>query len=435
MKKATLLCLFLILALLLSSCSLIRPTDKRPVFTEDSSERTSRRDRDSKDEEDKDEDEDDEEEDKEDEAEESSRSSSEPKPEGSDTTEEAAFRICMITDYGTIDDHAYNEAVYQGCLSFSRSKDIDLTYIRPGSDSDLDRVIAIKQAISSGYNILVLPGYSFGKALAETAGQYPDVYFIAIDLSAGDVPEGYTLPSNVVCCTYQEELAGYLAGFAAVSLGYTRLGFLGGMAVPAVVRYGYGFLQGVDDAAKGLAPDSVEVKYGYANQFYGDEYVTAVMKNWYSDGTQIIFACGGGLYTSVAEAAKEYGGKLIGTDIDLSVITDEIYGPGLTVTSAVKDFAMTAFYMLSSIVDGKFSEHGGKYENLGMDSLLPSENFVKLASSTQFSDSFTETDYYDLVGEMYLGIVSGVFSCAPDISKSPGEYGIVINVIDLGTIH
>ena len=107
-----------------------------------------------------------------------------------------------------------------------------------------------------------------------------------------------------------------MAGYAAVKLGYKKLGFLGGMAVPAVVRYGYGFVQGVDAAAAELGLTDVAVKYAYGNQFYGDADITAAMDVWYGADTEVVFACGGGIFTSAGESAKKYGKKVIGVDVD-----------------------------------------------------------------------------------------------------------------------
>ena len=125
-----------------------------------------------------------------------------------------------------------------------------------------------------------------------------------------------------------------MAGYAAVKLGYRNLGFLGGQAVPAVMRFGFGYVQGINDAAEELGiVDQVEVEYAYGGQFYGSTEITAAMDTWYSQGTEIVFACGGGIFTSAAEAAAKVGGKMIGVDSDQSPTIDA-YGEGMTVTSA-----------------------------------------------------------------------------------------------------
>ena len=212
-----------------------------------------------------------------------------------------------------------------------------------------------------------------------------------------------------------------MAGYAAVKLGYTKLGFLGGMAVPAVVRYGYGFVQGCDAAAAELGLKDVEVKYAYGNQFYGDSDITAYMDTWYSAGTEVVFACGGGIFTSAGEAAAKVGGKVIGVDVDQAATIDGLYGEGITVTSAMKGLAATVESALSAILDGSFK--GGKVDTLGLVSDVPAENFVQIAGSTQFSDSFTEEDYAALVAAMNAGDVK----VSNDIAAEPAVTAISVD--------
>jgi basic membrane protein A len=211
-----------------------------------------------------------------------------------------------------------------------------------------------------------------------------------------------------------------MAGYAAVKLGYTKLGFLGGMAVPAVIRYGYGFLQGADCAAMELGiSDQVSVEYAYGGQFYGSSEITAAMDTWYQNGTEVIFACGGGIYTSAAEAAAKVDGKVIGVDSDQAPIIDQ-YGEGMTVTSALKGLEATVNMILDSIiVSDTWSEHAGQMENLGLvDGEDLSKNYVGLAPSTQWSDDFDEDAYKELVKQMVNGdiVVSNAIDQLPDLA-------------------
>ena len=218
-----------------------------------------------------------------------------------------------------------------------------------------------------------------------------------------------------------------MAGYAAVKLGYTKLGYLGGMAVPAVVRYGYGFLQGADAAAAELGVD-VECNYAYGNQFFGDADITAAMDVWYQAGTECVFACGGGIFTSAAEAAAKVGGKVIGVDVDQAPTIDGLYGAGMTVTSAMKGLAPTTKAQLAAIVDGSFK--GGQIETLGLISATPEENYVQIPASTQFDDNFTADDYAALVADMF----SGKVTVSNDITKAAADVVSTITVNDQGNI-
>ena len=323
-----------------------------------------------------------------------------------DKPDKAAMKVAMITDYGDITDQSFNPTTYEACKAYCSENSIDFNYFKPASDADADRVAMIEKAVADGYNVIVMPGFAFGPAVKQTVNTYPDVKFFTLDVSAGDLGEDFKIPSNLYCAIYQEELCGYMAGYAAVKLGYTKFGFLGGMAVPAVVRYGYGFVQGVNAAAVEMKiADKVSVKYVYGNLFKADPAITAVMDTWYKGGTEVVFACGGGIYASAAEAAaKVEGAKVIGVDVDQSGIIDGKYGEGMTVTSAMKGLAPTVKTVLSAISADKWADFGGKMESLGLVSENPEDNYVQIPmESTQWSDGFTKDDYKTLVAAMFKG--------------------------------
>ena len=352
-----------------------------------------------------------------------------PAEQPEETPAESDYAVAMITDYGDITDQSFNQTTYEACKAFAEDNGVEFSYFKPAGDNTADRVAMIEKAIDEGYNVVVMPGYAFGEAIKETAESNSDTTFIALDVGAGDLGEDYVVPANLYCAVYQEELCGYMAGYAAVKLGYTKLGFLGGMAVPAVVRYGYGYVQGVDAAAKEL-DITVDLKYAYGNQFSGDADITAAMDTWYQGGTEIVFACGGGIYTSAAEAAAKVGGKVIGVDVDQKGIIDGSYGEGMTVTSAMKGLAPTVKHLLSEVLAGNFANYGGKIDTLGLVSANPEENYVQIpTASTQFEDGkFTADDYAALVSAMFDGTVT----VSNDITAMPAVTNV--NVEDLGNL-
>ena len=338
----------------------------------------------------------------------------------------ADFSVAMITDYGDITDQSFNQTTYEACKAYCDANGVDFSYFKPAGDSTAERVAMVESAVDEGYTVVVMPGYAFGETITQVADEYPDITFIALDVGEGDLGD-YTLPGNVYCAVYQEELCGYMAGYAAVKLGYTHLGFLGGMAVPAVVRYGYGFVQGADAAAAEAGAD-VTVEYAYGNQFYGDADITAYMDNWYQNlGVEVVFACGGGIYSSAAEAAAKVDGKVIGVDVDQAGIIDGGYGEGMTVTSAMKGLAPTVEHMLSEVAAGNWANYGGKIETLGLVSGDdPEANYVQIPmDSTQWGDGFTQDDYKALVKNMFDGkiTVSNDISAMPSTAITVNEYG------------
>ena len=340
--------------------------------------------------------------------------------------EGADFSVAMITDYGDITDQSFNQTTYEACKAYCDANGVDFNYYKPAGDSTAERVAMVEKAVDEGYTVIVMPGFAFAETITEVADEYSDVTFVALDVSEGDLGD-YTLPSNVYCAVYQEELCGYMAGYAAVKLGYTHLGFLGGMAVPAVVRYGYGYVQGADAAAAETGAD-VTMEYVYGNQFWGDADITAYMDNWYQTlGVEVVFACGGGIYASAAEAAAKVGGKVIGVDVDQAGIIDGGYGDGMTVTSAMKGLAPTVDHMLTEVAAGNWANYGGKIETLGLVSGDdPEANYVQIPmGSTQWGDGFSQDDYKALVKDMFDGkiTVSNDISAMPETAITVNEYG------------
>ena len=359
---------------------------------------------------------------------------------------EQKMKVAMVTDSGDITDQSFNQMTYEACKAWGKENDIEFNYYKPQSDSDEARTASVDQAVADGVNVIVLSGYVFAPTVIDESDLYPEVKFLALDVSAGDIcekgigegydynPDHYNVTDyynedNVYCCTYQEELSGFMAGYAAVMLGYRHLGFLGGMSVPAVNRYGYGYVQGADAAAKELGiTDEVQVEYVCGGQFYGDADITAYMDTWYgSKGVEVVFACGGGIYTSAAEAAVKTGGKVIGVDLDQSVTINE-YKDGLTVTSAMKGLQVTIDNVLDAILNDEWDEYVGKIENLGMESPDPVENYVQLPEeTTQWDDTFTKEDYQKLVERMYNGEyeVSSDSTTFPETEITATDYGSI----------
>ena len=309
-------------------------------------------------------------------------------------------KVALVTDVGTIDDESFNQACWQGVEAWCKRNNVEYTYYQPTEDSTDARVQSVAQAIAEGADTIVMPGYLFGATLTVVMEEYPDVHFIAVDVASGDLTVDnstyYDPAANTACLTFSEEQAGYLAGYAAVKDGYTKLGFLGGMAVPAVIRYGFGFVQGADAAAAELGTP-IEINYTYGGQFFGDANITAKMEGWYAAGTEVVFACGGGIYTSAVEAAKLHNGKVIGVDVDQSYIDECI------VTSAMKQLQNVTETVLDALNNGDWATYGGKVSNFS----LAEGEYVGLptdADSWRLS-TFTVDEYEALKAKLADGSV------------------------------
>ena len=328
-----------------------------------------------------------------------------PKAEGGIIT-----KVALITDVGTIDDESFNQACWEGVEEWCKKNGLEYTYYQPTEDSTDARVLSIAQAISEGYNAIVLPGYLFGASLLTVMEEYPDAYFIAVDVASGDLTLDYVNyaepAANTACLTFSEEQAGYLAGYAAVKDGYTKLGFLGGMAVPAVIRYGYGFIQGADAAAQELNAN-IEINYTYGGQFFGSPEITAKMEGWYQAGTEVVFACGGGIYTSALEAAEKNNGKVIGVDVDQSYVSE------LIITSAMKQLKNVTMTVLDALNTGKWDTYGAKVSNFS----LSEGEYVGLPTeeASWRLNTFTVAEYETVKA----GIIAGTVAVSNDTAALP----------------
>ena len=306
------------------------------------------------------------------------------------------MKVAFVTDVGNIDDHSFNQYTYEGVTRFGKASGCEVTYYKPAEDTDQSREDAINQAINDGFKTIVMAGYLFGPACNTCAIAHPDVNFLALDVSEFDLG-AKTIPSNVSLVVYKEEQCGYLAGYAAVIDGYEKLGFLGGMSVPAVVRYGQGFVQGANAAAEKLGK-TVEIKYWYSGVFAPNDEIASKMDTWYVEGTQVVFACGGGIYLSCLSAAKSNNGLMIGVDVDQSNESK------LIITSAMKALSNSVLLALTDCCKNGWTwpaAYAGKCQSLGAES-----NCVGLPMATSQFKTFTQADY----DELFKGIVDGTIT-------------------------
>lgn len=363
----------------------------------------------------------------------------EPILEGADTE---LLRIATITNFGDVNDMSYNQAVYEAMVQWCERNGAQCAYFKAEDYSTMGCVAAIEQAIADGYEVLLLPGYSFAGAIVECAPEHPDVRFLGLDIEKGDLLEAavanagecydynsnnwnledYVDLRNVYCCTYRMDVAGYMAGYAAVKMGYTELGFIGAMAVPGVIRYGYGFIQGAEEAAKQTGVQ-VNIKHGYGYFCNCDGHISKSAERWYNEGTQVIFSCGGGIWTDIAPAAMMAGGKIIGVDVDMAGLIEENFCEGLTVTSAMKDLAATTTMLLDASAwryAGNWDAYRGKVETLGMP-------YLALPESTQWNESFTKQDYEAL----RQALMDGTLCVSDDISQEPVTQYVTVDYTKL----
>jgi basic membrane protein A len=291
------------------------------------------------------------------------------------------YELALVTDLGTIDDKSFNQGAWEGLVAYAEENGVTHKYYQPSEQSDDAYLGAIDLAVKGGAKIIVTPGYLFEVPVFLAQERYPDVNFILLDGSPHNEDYSvYETAANTVGVTYAEEQAGFLAGYAAVKDGYTNLGFMGGMAVPAVVRFGFGFVQGAEYAADELGIASIPMKYHYTGAFAATPEAQATAASWYNDGVEVIFACGGAVGNSVMSAADQAGAKVIGVDVDQSGESDTV------ITSAMKGLSASVYDCIDNYYNNKFP--GG--ENL----VFAANNAgVNLPLETSRFEKFSEADY------------------------------------------
>ncbi|MDE5938145.1 MAG: BMP family ABC transporter substrate-binding protein [Lachnospiraceae bacterium] len=268
---------------------------------------------------------------------------------------ETGGEIAFLTD-GSVEDGAYNEAIFNGVRMYALGAGTSFSYYHADPNAPESYEEIIQRAVEDNAGLIVCAGDIFGEAVGALQETYPQTSFLLVDAVPHDGEGEEISPAqNVHCVLFHEEQAGYLAGYMAVWEGYRNLGFIGGREEPAVLRYGYGYLQGINAAAKDLSLDDVVVNYWYADTYSADIAVREKADGWYENGTQIIFACGGGLYESVLEAAENQDGLMIGVDIDQCRISDRV------LTSAVKNIGPA----VTDALDEYYAAGGWSEEDAG----------------------------------------------------------------------
>ncbi|MBO4992221.1 MAG: BMP family protein [Firmicutes bacterium] len=293
--------------------------------------------------------------------------------------------IALIMKEDSVEEDPYGQGIWNGIETFAQSNGVTCQWFSVGSDDIEDCKETMNQAISEGARVLVVGGSDFEQAVFSMELEYLDVSFIIVD--GPDMAENSDaeamLHDNITGVAFKEEEAGYMAGYAAVMEGYRTLGFLGGKELPSVIRFGYGFVQGADAAARKLNVDQIDLKYHYLGHFQPGEDVAELAKSWYDGGVEVIFACCGSAGQSVMEAAELSGGKVIGVDSDQSDQSETV------VTSATKNLPKAIETILTEYYDGQFP--GSQLIRLGV-----AEGGVALAMDNARLTEFSKAEYEEL---------------------------------------
>ena len=337
------------------------------------------------------------------------------------TAETVDVNVMLISHspapYSTLDDGSFNQGAQDGILRFAADFPGTINdFMQPHEASDEARLNVIEMAIDAGANVIVLPGFHFENALYEAQDLFPDTMFILLDASPRNPETGEVrVEANVAAIHYAEEQSGFLAGYAAVIEGYRDLGFLGGLPVPAVVRFGSGFVQGAEFAAEylGLEAGEVTIHFEYLGGFGPSPENQATAGAIFASGTEVIFVAAGGAGNSVMAAAEASGASVIGVDVD------QYWQSETVITSALKGLEVSVYDLLAGFAQGQF---GGGSE-LRFEA---SNNGVGLAMDTARLQNFTQDQYDSIFTQLANGEISVDGNSAPDFV--PETVLVTVNV-------
>ena len=347
--------------------------------------------------------------------------------EDSMTSADSKYQVAFVTDVGQLKDKSFNQGTFDGVKLYAAANGLSYKYYQPANGSeatDDDRYDAMKAAVEGGADVVVCAGYLQEAALKKAAIEYPETPFVFIDGYPLTDDAGNTL-SNVAGIAFKEEQAGYLAGYAAVMDGFTKLGFSGGGGGtnPACCRFGYGYVQGANHAAEELGI-TVDMNYSwqYGSTFSASTDLQTMINGWYVNGTEIVFACGGSMFQSIVAAASANDGYVIGVDVDQSGESEYV------VTSAMKGLADAVQWAVAKVYDGTFDTIGGQQTSLGV-----ADNAVQLptgADSWRF-ETFTVEEYESLYQQMVDGtlVVDDDYTVMDNAETATNWSNVNVNII------
>ena len=336
------------------------------------------------------------------------------------TSEDGKYEIAFVTDVGQLKDKSFNQGTWNGVKGYAAAHGLSYKYYQPANGdqaTDDDRYDAMKAAAEGGAKVIVAAGFMQATALTKAAAEFTDVKFVFVDRDSAVTTEDGTALKNVLGICFQEEQCGYLAGYAVVKEGFTKLGFTGGGGGtnPACCRYGYGFVQGADAAAKELGV-KVDMNYSwqYGASFSASPELQTMVSGWYEAGTEVVFACGGSMFASVAAAAGAADGKVVGVDVDQSTESDTV------ITSAMKGLADSVQWALGKFYSNEFASIGGVGTSLGAN-----ENAVGLPTATWSLTKWTVDEY----NTMLKDIVNGTITIDSDYNNLKSTDNVTLNII------
>ena len=270
--------------------------------------------------------------------------------------------VGMVTDAGTIDDKSFNQGTWEGIMKASSEGLVSEKYLKPVGTTEADYVKEINNLYDAGYRFIITPGFKFETSIYKSQEKHPDAKFVLIDgfPHAGDWNP--VVGPNTVSIFFAEDESGFLAGVAtALQLGEGEVGFIGGMEIPAVQMFNWGFQQGIVYANNNLGTDILTeadnvIYQGSFDNIAAGQQLAAGM---FDKGVDVIFCAAGGVGIGGINEAKSRAKNgeevwIVGVDVDQ--YEEGIYEgeKSVILTSAMKYIDVASYNMIQAELSGEF---------------------------------------------------------------------------------
>ncbi|MEA9355679.1 BMP family ABC transporter substrate-binding protein [Bacteriovorax sp. PP10] len=264
------------------------------------------------------------------------------------TSSAAPLKVGMVTDVGGVNDQSFNQSAWEGLTKVKKELGIKTSYQE--SKQDADYPANLETLLDAKNDLIWGIGFKMADAILIAAKQNPKQKYAIIDYSFGA-----KTPKNVVGVMFKAEEGAFLAGYIAAKMSKTgTLGFIGGMSVPIIHSFQYGFKAGAKYANK-----KINILEQHAESFTDAAKGKAIANQMIGKGADVIFHAAGAVGDGVIEAVKEKDKMAVGVDRDQNYLA-----PKNVITSSMKRVDNAVFNVVSDLSKGVFK--GGTTVEYGL---------------------------------------------------------------------
>jgi basic membrane protein A and related proteins len=294
------------------------------------------------------------------------------------------LRVGLVTDVGKVDDRSFNQSAWEGVQCAQKNLGFtDIKFIE--TQQSTDYAANIDQFVSDNYDVIVTVGFLLGPATIDAAKANPNIKFIGVDQAQDE-----TVP-NLAGLVFNEDKSGYLAGYLAglMTKSSTVGGVFGLASVPAVEKYGVGYVNGAKAAKSGI-----KVLTACSSSFTDTVWGNNTANQMLSQNADLIFAAAGLTGNGALLAVADKGPS---TALGIGVDTDQFLSlpeaSSIMLSSAMKLIVPGTYQIIKSVQNNSFK--GGNV--VGQVGLAPFHDL----------DSKVPSDVRQKMNQLSLDVASG----------------------------